>query len=90
MRRRGFTLIEMMAVVIIMALLAVPFAVTTGRRGAMYGIGIGIALSIAYWVILNVLCAVGEGGVLTPVLAAWSANLLFGAAALYMILTVRT
>ena len=75
---------------IIMALLAVPFAVTTGRRGAMYGIGIGIALSIAYWVILNVLCAVGEGGVLTPVLAAWSANLLFGAAALYMILTVRT
>ena len=49
-----------------------------------------VALSIAYWVILNVLCAVGEGGVLTPVLAAWSANLLFGAAALYMILTVRT
>jgi len=24
---------------VIMALLAVPFAVTTGRRGAMYGIG---------------------------------------------------
>ena len=38
---------------VIMALLAVPFAVTTGRRGAMYGIGIGIALSIVYWVILT-------------------------------------
>jgi len=75
---------------VIMALLAVPFAVTTGRRGAMYGIGIGIALSIAYWVILNVFSAVGEGGVLTPTLAAWAPNLLFGAAALYMILTVRT
>jgi LPS export ABC transporter permease LptG/LPS export ABC transporter permease LptF len=75
---------------VIMALLAIPFAVTTGRRGAMYGIGIGIALSIVYWVIFNVFSAIGEGGVLTPTLAAWTANILFGAAALYGILTVRT
>src|SRR5438105_10401194 len=75
---------------VIMALLAIPFAVTTGRRGAMYGIGIGIALSIGYWVILNVFSAIGEGGVLTPTIAAWAPNLLFGAAALYGILTVRT
>jgi LPS export ABC transporter permease LptG/LPS export ABC transporter permease LptF len=77
-------------VTIVMTLLAVPFAVTTGRRGAMYGIGIGIALSIAYWVILQVFSAIGEGGVLTPLLAAWAPNLIFGAAALYMVLTVRT
>ena len=75
---------------VIMALLAIPFAVTTGRRGAMYGIGIGIALSIVYWVIFQVFSAIGEGGVLTPTLAAWTANILFGAAALYGILTVRT
>src|SRR5262252_4400184 len=75
---------------VIMALLAVPFAVTTGRRGAMYGIGIGIALSIAYWVIFQVFTAMGEGGVLTPTLAAWAPNLLFGVAALYGVLTVRT
>jgi len=77
-------------VTIVMTLLAVPFAVTTGRRGAMYGIGIGIALSIAYWVILQIFSAVGEGGVLTPMLAAWAPNLIFGAVALYMVLTVRT
>jgi lipopolysaccharide export LptBFGC system permease protein LptF len=75
---------------VIMALLAVPFAVTTGRRGAMYGIGIGIALSIIYWVIFQVFSAMGEGGVLTPMLAAWAPNLLFGVAAIYMTLTVRT
>jgi lipopolysaccharide export LptBFGC system permease protein LptF len=75
---------------VIMTLLAVPFAVTTGRRGAMYGIGIGIALSIAYWVILNIFGAIGEGGVLTPTLASWAPNLLFGVAALIGILTVRT
>jgi lipopolysaccharide export system permease protein len=77
-------------VTIVMTLLAVPFAVTTGRRGAMYGIGIGIAISIAYWVILQICSAIGEGGVLTPMLAAWAPNLIFGAAALYMMLTVRT
>jgi LPS export ABC transporter permease LptF len=77
-------------VTIVMTLLAVPFAVTTGRRGAMYGIGIGIAISIAYWVILQVFSAIGEGGVLTPMLAAWAPNLIFSAAALYMMLTVRT
>jgi lipopolysaccharide export LptBFGC system permease protein LptF len=30
-------------VTLVMTLIAVPFAVTTGRRGAMYGIGVGIA-----------------------------------------------
>jgi lipopolysaccharide export LptBFGC system permease protein LptF len=73
-----------------MTLLAVPFAVTTGRRGAMYGVGIGIVLAISYWVMLSVSGALGAGGVLTPTLAAWTPNILFGAAALYMMLTVRT
>jgi LPS export ABC transporter permease LptG/LPS export ABC transporter permease LptF len=77
-------------VTIIMTLLAVPFAVTTGRRGALGGIGIGIALSVIYWVILNVFSALGEGGLTTPMLAAWAPNILFGAAAIYMVLTVRT
>jgi LPS export ABC transporter permease LptG/LPS export ABC transporter permease LptF len=77
-------------VTVIMTLLAVPFAVTTGRRGALGGIGIGIAISIVYWVILSVFGALGEGGVTTPLLAAWAPNILFGAAAIYMVLTVRT
>ena len=29
-------------VTVVMTLLALPFAVSTGRRGALYGIGIGI------------------------------------------------
>jgi len=77
-------------VTVIMTLLAVPFAVTTGRRGAMYGIGIGIVLAISYWFLFSVSAALGSGGVLVPTLAAWAPNLLFGAAAVYMLLTVRT
>ena len=77
-------------VTIIMTMLAIPFAVSTGRRGALYGVGLGIALAIVYWLALSLFGALGEGGMLSPVLAAWAPNILFGAAAIYMVLTVRT
>jgi LPS export ABC transporter permease LptG/LPS export ABC transporter permease LptF len=77
-------------VTLIMTLIAVPFAVTAGRRGAMYGIGVGIVIAITYWVAFSVFAALGTGGVVAPVLAAWAPNLLFGAGAVYLLLTVRT
>jgi LPS export ABC transporter permease LptG len=77
-------------VTLIMTLIAVPFAVSTGRRGAMYGVGVGIVLAISYWVAFSVSAALGAGGVLTPALAAWAPNVLFGAGAVYLLLTVRT
>jgi LPS export ABC transporter permease LptG len=78
------------AVTIVMTLIAIPFAVTTGRRGALYGIGLGIALSIAYWFILTIFGALGSAGMLPPALAAWAPNIFFAAGALYLLLTVRT
>jgi lipopolysaccharide export system permease protein len=77
-------------VTLIMTLLAIPFAVTTGRRGALYGVGVGIAIAIVYWTLLSVFVAVGAAGKLTPLLAAWAPNILFGAVGGYLILTVRT
>jgi LPS export ABC transporter permease LptF/LPS export ABC transporter permease LptG len=77
-------------VTIVMTVLAVPFAVTTGRRGAMYGVGIGIVLAITYWIAMSVSGALGAGGVMSPLLAAWAPNILFGSAAAYLVLTVRT
>jgi|CXWL01.1.fsa_nt_gi LPS export ABC transporter permease LptG/LPS export ABC transporter permease LptF len=77
-------------VTIIMTLIAIPFAVTTGRGGAMFGIAVGIGLAISYWVAISVFAALGSGGVVTPVLAAWAPNVLFGSGAAYLLLTVRT
>jgi LPS export ABC transporter permease LptG len=77
-------------VTLIMTLIAVPFAATTGRRGALYGVGVGIVLAIVYRVTQIVFGALGEGGAITPILAAWAPNILFGAAAVYAILTVKT
>ena len=77
-------------VTLIMALLAVPFAATIGRSGAMGGIAIGIALAISYWALISLFAALGKGGALPPLLAAWAPNMLFGAGAVYLLLTVRT
>ena len=51
---------------------------------------VAIGIAIAYWTTISVFAAMGAGGVMTPVLAAWAPNLLFGAGALYLLLTVRT
>src|SRR5262245_43634809 len=77
-------------VTLIMTLIAVPFAVTVGKGGAMYGVGIGIALALVYWTAISGFVAFGAGGLLPPMLAAWAPNLLFGASAAYLLLTVRT
>jgi len=77
-------------VTVIMTVLAVPFAASTGRSGAMFGIGVGIVLSILYWTALSLFGALGAGGWISPMLGAWAPNILFGAAALYLLLTVRT
>ena len=77
-------------VTLVMTLIAVPFAVTTGKRGAMYGIGVGIVLALVYWTAGSVFGAFGAGGLMPPLLAAWAPNLLFGATAAYLLLTVRT
>jgi LPS export ABC transporter permease LptF/LPS export ABC transporter permease LptG len=77
-------------VTIILTLMAVPFAVLTGRGGAMAAIGVGIGLALTYWITISVFAAMGTGGLVTPLLAAWAPNMLFGAAAVYLLLTVRT
>jgi lipopolysaccharide export LptBFGC system permease protein LptF len=62
----------------------------TGRRGALYAIGLAIVLAFAYWLVTTVFLAVGTAGLLPAPLAAWSANILFLIAAGYLTLTVRT
>ena len=100
LRARGFDVVELVVelhrkasfpfITIILALIAVPFAVTTGAQGALYGVGVGIVLAFAYWSVLSVFGALGSAGVLMPATAAWAPNLIFGASAGYFLLTVRT
>jgi LPS export ABC transporter permease LptG/LPS export ABC transporter permease LptF len=77
-------------VTIVMALIGVPFGVTLGRRGALYGIGFAMILGCAYWLVNTFFVAAGQAEILPAALAAWAANLLFLAVAVYATLSVRT
>jgi len=77
-------------VTLVMTLLAIPFGVSTGRRGALYAIGLGIVLALSYWIVTSLFVALGKSGLLTPVLAAWSPNIIVLGAAACVFLTVKT
>jgi LPS export ABC transporter permease LptG/LPS export ABC transporter permease LptF len=75
---------------LVMTLIGIPFAFVVGRRGALYGIGVSIMIAIVYWACLSIFEALGNSALLPPLLAAWAPNLLFGAAGLYLMLTLDT
>jgi LPS export ABC transporter permease LptG len=77
-------------VTVVMTLLAVPFGVSTGRRGTLYGIGLGIVLALSYWIISSAFVAIGRSGVLPPFLAGWAPNILTAGVAGYLLLRART
>jgi len=75
---------------VVMTLLAIPFGMTAGKRGALYGIGIGIVLALTYWTAGTAFAAVGKAGILSPIMAGWAPNLLAAGSAAYLLLTART
>jgi LPS export ABC transporter permease LptG/LPS export ABC transporter permease LptF len=77
-------------VTVVMTLLAIPFGMTTGKRGTLYGIGIGIVLALSYWIIGSAFAAIGKAGMLDPILAGWAPNILAAGSAAYLLLTART
>jgi LPS export ABC transporter permease LptF/LPS export ABC transporter permease LptG len=77
-------------VTLIMAILAIPFALSTGRRGSLAGIAIAIGVAIAYWVIAGLFEAMGNVNTLPAALAAWSPDLLFGLVGGYLLLRAPT
>jgi lipopolysaccharide export system permease protein len=62
---------------LIVVLVAIPFALHAPRGGRLYGIGLAIGIMAAYLVIDRSARALGQADLLPPLLAAWSANVIF-------------
>jgi LPS export ABC transporter permease LptG/LPS export ABC transporter permease LptF len=77
-------------VAIIMAVLAIPFALSMGRRGSLTGIAVAIAVALAYFVVNGLFSALGNVNYLPAALAAWSSDLLFGLVGGYLLLKTPT
>ena len=71
-------------------MLAIPFAILVGSRGAVGGIALGVGIGITYWAIAALLEAMGGIGQLPPMLAAWSPDLIFFFLGLYFFLKMPT
>ena len=65
-------------IAIVMAVLAIPFALSMGRRGSLTGIAVAISVALAYWVVDGLFGAMGNVNYLPAALAAWSPDVLFG------------
>ncbi len=77
-------------VTLVMAILAVPFSLSTGRRGSLTGVAVAIVVAIAYWMAAGLFEAMGNVNTLPAVLAAWSPDLMFGLVGGYLLLRTRT
>ena len=84
-RKLSFPLVS-----VIMVIIAIPFSFTTGRRGSFYGIGISIVIGISYWAAFELFDKLGGINQLSPVIAAWFPNLIFGFSGFWLLLKVRT
>ena len=75
---------------LILTLIAIPFSFTTGKRGALFGIGLSIVMGIVFWFFLALTKSLGYLEYLNPFLAAWAPNILATLLALYLLFKLRT
>jgi len=74
----------------IMALIGIPFSFKTGKKGAFYGIGFCVGVGILYWSTFELFDKLGDVNRLSPMIAAWFPNLIFGLSGTWMMLRVKT
>ncbi len=77
-------------ITLVMAILAIPFALSMGRRGSLAGIAVAIGMAIAYLFVDGTFEAMGNVDLLPAFLAAWSPDILFGLAGSYLLLRTHT
>jgi lipopolysaccharide export LptBFGC system permease protein LptF len=77
-------------ITLVMAVLAIPFALSSGRRGAITGVAVAVGIAVVYWTVAGLFEAMGNISQLPPVLAAWSPDLIFALVGGYLILKVPT
>jgi LPS export ABC transporter permease LptF/LPS export ABC transporter permease LptG len=74
----------------IIILLAIPFSILVGTRGAVGGLALGVGIAIVYWAASALTEAMGAVGQLPPLLAAWAPDTVFGFVGMYFFLKMPT
>ncbi len=77
-------------ITLIMAVIAVPFSLSTVKKGAVTGVAVAVGIAVVYTVISRLFEAMGDISQLPPALAAWSPDLIFALVGAYLILKIPT
>jgi lipopolysaccharide export system permease protein len=73
-----------------MTILGIPFALRIGRSGNVaVGITTSMAIGFVYWLFFSFSLSLGKGGLLPPLVAAWSANIVFGSIGILILMQQR-
>jgi lipopolysaccharide export system permease protein len=78
------------ATCLIIFLFGAPLATSNQRGGAAFGIGIALATTVLFMMLVQLTKAVGGTGLMHPELAAWIPSMAFGFAGLVLLARVRT
>jgi len=77
-------------ITLVMAVIAIPFALSAGKRGAIAGGATAIGIGVVYWTVSGLFEAMGNLSQLPPAVAAWSPDLVFAFVGGYLILRIPT
>jgi lipopolysaccharide export system permease protein len=75
---------------IIIALFGAPLATSTQRGGAAYGVGISLAVTVVFLMLIQLTKAVGSKGLIPPDFAAWVPSVIFAFLGIVLLARVRT
>jgi lipopolysaccharide export system permease protein len=75
---------------LVIALFGAPLATSTQRGGTAYGVGVSLATTIVFLLMIQLTKAVGGKALINPDLAAWLPNALVAVVGLVLLMRVRT
>ena len=75
---------------IVVALFGAALAVSGPRTGMAWGVAVSLGTTFVFLLLVQLTKAIGAGGVLPPLFAAWLPNLLFGGAAGWLLKKTKT
>ena len=75
---------------LIIALFGAPLATSTQRGGAAFGVGISLATTVIFLMMIQLTKAIGGKGLIDPDLAAWVPNAVFAVIGVILLARVRT
>lgn len=75
---------------LVIALFGAPLATSTQRGGTAYGVGVSLATTVTFLMLIQLTKAIGGKNLIAPDIAAWLPNAIFALVGLVLLIRVRT